>query len=55
MMGKKKWLLLHGSFVDKFHWKVLVELDALRAFTWTSYHNINLYFTNKLIEHNKNK
>ena len=53
MMGKKQLLL--WEFLGKFHWKKLVELDTLRAFTWTSYSNINSYFTSKLIEHIKNK
>ena len=32
-----------------------MKLDALIAFTQASYRNMKLYFTSKLIEHNKNK
>ena len=52
------------SFPNKFHWKAIgfaliwgkfsKKLDALIAFTQASYRNMKLYFTSKLIEHNKN-
>ena len=32
-----------------------MKLDALTAFTLASYRNIKLYFTSRLIEHNKTK
>ena len=32
-----------------------MKLDALVVFTQASYCNMKLYFTSKLIEHNKNK
>ena len=32
-----------------------MKLDVLIAFTQASYSNMKLYFTSKLIEHNKNK
>ena len=32
-----------------------MKLDALIAFTQASNRNLKLYFTSKLIEHNKNK
>ena len=32
-----------------------MKLDALIAFTQSSYHNMKSYFTSKLIEHDKNK
>ena len=35
--------------------KFSMKLNALIAFTQASYRNMKLYFTSKLIEHNKNK
>ena len=32
-----------------------MKLDALIAFTQSSYYNMKSYFTSKLIEHDKNK
>ena len=32
-----------------------MKLDVLIVFTQASYRNMKLYFTSKLIEHNKNK
>ena len=51
--------------LPKFCWKAIgfaliwgkfsMQLDVLIAFTQASYRNTKLYFTSKLIEHNKNK